>query len=63
MTSSRCCRLAAANRFASSFPRTGLIVVVSPLIALMKDPVDALQAGGVPAAFLNSSLVKGSVAQ
>ncbi len=34
----------------------GLTVVVSPLIALMKDQVDALQAGGVPATFLNSSL-------
>src|SRR2546421_10589437 len=36
--------------------RPGLAVVVSPLIALMKDQVDALQAGGVPATFLNSSL-------
>ena len=36
--------------------REGLTVVVSPLIALMKDQVDALQAGGVPATFLNSSL-------
>jgi ATP-dependent DNA helicase RecQ len=33
-----------------------LTVVVSPLIALMKDQVDALQAAGVPATFLNSSL-------
>jgi ATP-dependent DNA helicase RecQ len=31
-------------------------VVVSPLIALMKDQVDSLLAGGVPAAFLNSAL-------
>ncbi|HRX87758.1 MAG TPA: ATP-dependent DNA helicase RecQ, partial [Phycisphaerae bacterium] len=31
-------------------------VVVSPLIALMKDQVDNLSARGVPAAFLNSSL-------
>jgi ATP-dependent DNA helicase RecQ len=37
----------------------GLTVVVSPLIALMKDQVDALQAGGVPATFLNSSLAAG----
>ena len=37
--------------------RDGLTVVVSPLIALMKDQVDALQAAGVPATFLNSSLV------
>ena len=39
--------------------RTGLTVVVSPLIALMKDQVDALQASGVPATFLNSSLAAG----
>jgi ATP-dependent DNA helicase RecQ len=36
--------------------RDGLTVVVSPLIALMKDQVDALTASGVPATFLNSSL-------
>ena len=34
----------------------GLTVVVSPLIALMKDQVDALCANGVPAACLNSSM-------
>ncbi|MCY2926634.1 MAG: RecQ family ATP-dependent DNA helicase, partial [Planctomycetota bacterium] len=34
----------------------GLTVVVSPLIALMKDQVDELTAKGVPAAFVNSSL-------
>ena len=39
--------------------RAGLTVVVSPLIALMKDQVDALQAAGVPATFLNSSLAAG----
>ena len=39
--------------------RGGLTVVVSPLIALMKDQVDALQAGGVAATFLNSSLAAG----
>jgi ATP-dependent DNA helicase RecQ len=39
--------------------RPGLTVVISPLIALMKDQVDALQAAGVPAAFLNSSLGSG----
>lgn len=33
----------------------GLTVVVSPLIALMKDQVDALRLNGVPAAFLNST--------
>ena len=34
----------------------GLTVVVSPLIALMKDQVDSLRANGVTAATLNSSL-------
>ena len=34
----------------------GVTLVVSPLIALMKDQVDALQASGVAATFLNSSL-------
>jgi len=36
--------------------KPGLTLVVSPLIALMKDQVDALQAAGVAATFLNSSL-------
>ena len=39
--------------------RDGLTVVVSPLIALMKDQVDALQASGIAATFLNSSLAAG----
>lgn len=34
----------------------GLTVVVSPLIALMKDQVDSLLANGIPATFLNSSI-------
>ncbi|MEM7481020.1 MAG: DNA helicase RecQ [Acidobacteriota bacterium] len=34
---------------------SGLALVVSPLISLMKDQVDALAANGVAAAFLNSS--------
>ena len=36
--------------------REGLCIVVTPLIALMKDQVAALTAAGVPAAFINSSL-------
>jgi ATP-dependent DNA helicase RecQ len=36
--------------------RPGTAIVVSPLISLMKDQVDALQANGVRAAFYNSSL-------
>ena len=36
--------------------RDGATLVVSPLIALMKDQVDALAARGLPATFINSSL-------
>ena len=36
--------------------RAGLTVVISPLIALMKDQVDSMQAAGVAATYLNSSL-------
>ena len=39
--------------------RPGLTVVVSPLISLMKDQVDAMQASGVAATYLNSSLPSG----
>lgn len=39
--------------------RDGLTVVVSPLIALMKDQVDQMEAAGVKATFLNSSISYG----
>ena len=39
----------------------GLTVVVSPLISLMKDQVDALEARNLPAAFINSTLTSGQV--
>ena len=34
----------------------GVVVVVSPLIALMQDQVESLQAAGVAASFINSNL-------
>src|SRR5260221_13955434 len=37
--------------------RPGVGIVVSPLIALMKDQVDALRQAGVRAAYLNSTLL------
>ena len=43
--------------------RDGTGIVVSPLIALMQDQVDALRQLGVRAAFLNSSLDAGEAAQ
>jgi ATP-dependent DNA helicase RecQ len=42
--------------------RGGLTVVISPLISLMKDQVDALERRGVAAAFINSTLGANAVA-
>jgi len=41
----------------------GLTVVVSPLIALMKDQVDKLMSNGIPAAVINSSLTAAEMAR
>ncbi|HWZ60490.1 MAG TPA: RecQ family ATP-dependent DNA helicase [Gemmatimonadaceae bacterium] len=40
----------------------GLTIVMSPLISLMKDQVDALTARGLPAAFINSTLTGAQIA-
>ena len=37
----------------------GTVVVISPLISLMKDQVDAARENGIAAAFINSSLLQG----
>jgi ATP-dependent DNA helicase RecQ len=41
----------------------GLALVVSPLISLMKDQVEALRDSGIPAAYLNSSLTPADYAE
>jgi ATP-dependent DNA helicase RecQ len=43
--------------------QSGLALVVSPLISLMKDQVDTLVGNGVPAALYNSSLAPGEKAE
>ncbi len=39
----------------------GLTLVISPLIALMKDQVDALRANGIPAEFINSTMSNAAI--
>jgi ATP-dependent DNA helicase RecQ len=41
----------------------GVVLVISPLIALMKDQVDALKADGIPAEFINSTLSRAEIAR
>jgi ATP-dependent DNA helicase RecQ len=41
----------------------GVTLVISPLIALMKDQVDALKANGIPAEFINSTLTRAEIDQ
>ena len=46
----------APEAFSGSDGKTSITLVLSPLIALMKDQVDALRARGIAATFINSSL-------
>ena len=41
----------------------GITLVISPLISLMQDQVKALNAAGIHAAYINSSLTEGQIAR
>ena len=43
--------------------RPGITLVISPLISLMSDQVQALNQAGVHAAYINSSLSEGQIAK
>ena len=58
MGKSLCFQIPALMKSAEPTPRPVITLVLSPLIALMKDQVDALQARGINATFINSSLRK-----
>ncbi|MEO0513736.1 MAG: RecQ family ATP-dependent DNA helicase [Planctomycetota bacterium] len=47
---------ALSGKLPGALPGAGVTLVLSPLIALMKDQVDALRAKGVAATYINSSL-------
>ena len=42
---------------------SGITIVISPLISLMKDQVQALNEAGVHAAYINSALTEGQVSK
>jgi len=46
-----------------SLMHSGVTLVVSPLIALMKDQVDSLKANGIPGTFINSTLTNKEMEQ
>ncbi|QEG20170.1 RecQ family ATP-dependent DNA helicase [Mariniblastus fucicola] len=59
MGKSLCFQVPAISLASRQTERRGLTLVISPLIALMKDQVDSLVRKGVSATFINSSLERG----
>lgn len=58
MGKSLCYQIPAILSATESDNTTPLTLVISPLIALMKDQVDSLRARNIPATFINSSLTR-----